>query len=186
VKKKRCNRRLGRGGAGPKNKGSSFERSTARQLSTMLYGEEGYLWRRPGPGTRFFKDHPHRHTGDIVPVADRELPKPFPFHVETKFYARSRMKLDLLLWPERMPVESVWWKAIGERREGLHVMLLLKANRVGTVCVTTRNAADELAKWLGYKTIKDIVYNYAYLYLRKRKSEAVVYVFDWDQVVEAL
>lgn len=130
-KKKKRKMRAGGGHA----KGSAFERKMARDISKWWYGNEGYLWRRPGPGTRFFKKDKHRHSGDIVPSVDRRLPREFPLHIELKCYAKKRLKLDMLLWPKRNPIQKIWNKTVDECRKDLFPMLLLKANNTPVVCV---------------------------------------------------
>ena len=78
---------------------------------------------------------PQRHTGDIVPIADSKLPKPWPFHVQVKHWSRSHVKLDTLFTCNNChPIASVWTKEDEERRRDLKLMLLIKIDRVGLLC----------------------------------------------------
>lgn len=138
--KKKPKRKMRKGGGAAK--GGAFERKIARSLSTWWYGEEGYLWRRPGSGYR--ARQPMRHTGDIVPVADVPLPDPWPFHIEAKCWAKKRLKLDLLLWPAKNPVRRIWVKAVNERRKDLVPMLILKANLIDPVAVMREADANRV------------------------------------------
>lgn len=170
-----------RPGGGSK-KGSAFERKMAGTLSKWWFGEEGYLWRRPGPGTRFFKKDKHRHSGDIVPSVDRKLPYDFPFHAELKCYSKQRLKLDKLLWPNLNPIKDIWTKAIKEKRAGLIPMLILKANLIPIVCVMRRADLKSLICHNGFDSVKDLVPNYiSYDYM---DDSYVVYVFPFDDLMK--
>lgn len=141
---------------GGASKGGAYERTLARQLSMWWFGDEGYLWRRPGPGSRFFNQN-YRHTGDIVPVADRKFPaeKEWIFHIEAKCWSKNRLKLDSLLWPKKSPIIKIWRKVLEERRSDLIAVLILKANRTDPVCVTSSLTVETLGLSLSsYATMK--------------------------------
>jgi len=178
MKKKRRKMKPG-GGA---KKGSAFERKMAGVLSKWWYGETGYLWRRPGPGTRFFKKDKHRHSGDIVPSVDRRAPKEFPFHAELKCFSKARLKLDMLLWPDRNPIKKIWTKALEERRAGLMPMLILKANNTPIICVMRRTDLKILVNKSGFDDVKDVVTNH--VQYDDIDMDWVVYVFPFDDLLK--
>jgi hypothetical protein len=132
-------------------KGSSFERKMARELSSWWYGRDDCLWRRPGNEVR--SNRPSLHTGDIVPDRDVVLSKEWPYHVELKCWAKKRLKLDMLLWPDRSPIRKIWKKAIEERRKDLIPMLILKANNVPPICVMRRKDASGRVRQSSYAVI---------------------------------
>ena len=178
TKKKRRPMRKGGGAA----KGGAFERKIARSLSTWWYGEEGYLWRRPGSGFR--ARQPMRHTGDIVPVADVPLPDPWPFHIEAKCWAKKRLKLDMLLWPTKNPIRRIWVKAVNERRKDLVPMLILKANLVDPVAVMRETDADRLVNCLMQRLIADASTPYLDSYVRvnyKMKQPIIMFSLKFLQ-----
>lgn len=111
----------GRGAA----KGSGFERKMARELSQWFYGAPNYLWRRPGSG--YIKIH-YRHTGDIIPLGDKPVPWPWPFHVELKFYKDLDL-IKLITDADKSFIKKTWFKATKEARQDLDVILLVKENR---------------------------------------------------------
>jgi len=171
---------------GGAHKGGGFERKMARDLSTWWFNDPGYLWRRPGPGTRFFKNQPHRHTGDILPQADRRLPYAFPFHVECKFVKNLDI-IKLITDPNKSFINKTWVKAREEARNDLDVMLLVKQNHHKELIFLYRQTYVKLGlDHEGSKIIfierptdynTDIVIGFAWAFLKKKVNCAKIY-FD--------
>lgn len=162
-------------------KGGAFERKLARALSTWWYGDPNYLWRRPGSGHRV--NMPHRHTGDIVPIADRPPPDKWPFHIEAKCYAKKRLRLDFLLWPRQNPIRKIWIKAVNERRKDLVPLLILKANLMPTVAVMREDDGDELMEILN--TGRPFL-GWLKTYLVMDGMKKTVIVFPWKEVEDCV
>ena len=112
---------------GGASKGSGFERHMARSLSSWWYGSPEYLWRRPGSG-QIRSLNPNRHTGDIIPTADKQAPYSFPFHIECKFYKDLDL-IKLITDPDKSFIKRTWDKATKEARHNLAIVLLVKQNR---------------------------------------------------------
>ena len=177
--KKRKKRKMRPGGGAAK--GGKYERTLARSLSKWWYGEEGFLWRRPGSGHR--ANMPHRHTGDIVPMYDKPAPDRWPFHVEAKCYSRTRLKLDKLLWPERNPIRRIWRKAVAERRKGLVPLLILKANNTDPVAVMREKDADTLMGCLGIDCDSSVRVHLSNYVISDVKNFRVI-IFPWNEIVK--
>ena len=109
-------------------KGSAFERKIARLLSKAYYGKEGYLWRRPGSEQR--SGQPNLHTGDVVPLGNMVLPKPWTFHVECKAYKRDALRIyNLITDTRRSPIDKFFTKAFRTKRPDLMIVLVVKENK---------------------------------------------------------
>ena len=173
--KKKRRMRPGGGAA----KGGAYERKLARDLSAWWYaGDANYLWRRPGSGYR--ARMPNRHTGDIVPMADVIPPDKWPFHIEAKCYAKSRLKLDNILWPDRNPIRKIWVKAFNERRKDLVPLLILKANRTDPVGVMRESDGDDLMECLGIES-SFLSWLSSYVVMTKGYKRRVI-VFPWLEI----
>lgn len=168
-----------RPGGGSK-KGGAYERKLARALSTWWYGDKNRLWRRPGSGYR--SAMPDRHTGDIVPIADHVSGSggavgSWPFHVEAKCYAKSRLKLNNLLWPKRNPIRKIWKKALAERRKDLVPLLILKCNNTDPVAVMY----DRDLRWLIANRSALDAWPTTFVTTQDEKGRTVI-IFPWLEV----